>query len=236
MAGAEGSGEAARELAALIEKMEMPRKPQQQRSREKHGRILVAAARLFAERGVEATSTRDIAQRAGVSIGTLYSYFKDKRQILLSLIAENTSLVLGPAKPRFELGSDPRLFFHRLLEEAIPYDPEQAYLRRCWADLTADSAEVAAIGERIHRSLADRLLILLQEAQEHAGFRRDVDLEATCWAVLSLFDRIWHLPNLEGEEGEREFLRRRSAVAETAYHAFFVTDENPGGDDAETDE
>ena len=40
--------------------------------------ILEAAARLFAEKGFHRTTTRDIAEAADVSEGTLYNYFENK--------------------------------------------------------------------------------------------------------------------------------------------------------------
>lgn len=54
--------------------------------------ILEAAARLFAEKGFHRTTTRDIAEAADVSEGTLYNYFDNKDQMLMgimSLLVEN---------------------------------------------------------------------------------------------------------------------------------------------------
>jgi AcrR family transcriptional regulator len=47
-----------------------------------------AAVGLIAERGYEATTLRDIAQRAGVSVGLLYRYFPNKRAVVLHLYDE----------------------------------------------------------------------------------------------------------------------------------------------------
>lgn len=63
------------------------RKPQQKRSLEKIELILEAAMRLIERAGsVEALTTKAIAEKAGVSIGTLYQYFDDKQAILKELI------------------------------------------------------------------------------------------------------------------------------------------------------
>ncbi|HYF93250.1 MAG TPA: TetR/AcrR family transcriptional regulator [Symbiobacteriaceae bacterium] len=48
---------------------------------EKPGAILAAALELFAERGFHATNVPLIAERAGVSVGTLYHYFASKEAI-----------------------------------------------------------------------------------------------------------------------------------------------------------
>ncbi|MCP3985905.1 MAG: TetR/AcrR family transcriptional regulator [bacterium] len=49
-------------------------------------RILNAALQLYGERGFQATQTPDIAERAGMSVGGLYRYFRDKHQIFLEVV------------------------------------------------------------------------------------------------------------------------------------------------------
>ncbi len=61
----------------------MPSPPRQSRRDE----ILEIAARLFAERGFDAVSTRVIAQAAGVSQPTLYSHFHSKHALLQEIVA-----------------------------------------------------------------------------------------------------------------------------------------------------
>ncbi len=51
-------------------------------------RILRAARRLFAEKGYEATTTRDIAQAAEIATGTLFNYFPTKEAIVACLANE----------------------------------------------------------------------------------------------------------------------------------------------------
>lgn len=65
--------------------MSGPRKtPSQQRSRFTYEVILEAAARVFDAEGMSATTNR-IAERAGVSVGSLYQYFPDKQALLHEL-------------------------------------------------------------------------------------------------------------------------------------------------------
>jgi AcrR family transcriptional regulator len=51
-------------------------------------RILQAAATVFIEKGYERATTREIADAADVSEGTLYNYFTSKRDLLLGLCQE----------------------------------------------------------------------------------------------------------------------------------------------------
>lgn len=53
---------------------------------EKKAHIEKAARELFIRRGFHATSTREIAERAGVSLGNLYNYYRTKEDLLASII------------------------------------------------------------------------------------------------------------------------------------------------------
>jgi AcrR family transcriptional regulator len=62
--------------------------PQQKRSIEKKKRIIDAAYRSFNNKGYFSTSTADIAKEAGISVGSIYAYFTDKKDILLSCMRQ----------------------------------------------------------------------------------------------------------------------------------------------------
>src|ERR1700733_14270462 len=63
-----------------------PRKiPQQSRSQKTREEILEAAARLLNRHPLEEVSTNHIAQKTGISIGTLYKYYPNKDSILADL-------------------------------------------------------------------------------------------------------------------------------------------------------
>lgn len=52
---------------------------------ERQKQILDAAARVFAAKGFDATTIRDVARAAGVSDGSIYLYFKNKQDLLVHL-------------------------------------------------------------------------------------------------------------------------------------------------------
>lgn len=62
------------------------RAPQQQRSIDKKKKILDAAYETFCAQGYYKTTTIEIARRAGVSIGCLYSYFADKNDLFNAIL------------------------------------------------------------------------------------------------------------------------------------------------------
>ncbi|KAA8889221.1 TetR/AcrR family transcriptional regulator [Nocardia colli] len=65
------------------------RKPRQVRAELTRERILTAAAHVFAEHGYAAGTTNRIAERARISIGSLYQYFPNKDSILAELLIQH---------------------------------------------------------------------------------------------------------------------------------------------------
>ncbi|MCM1984708.1 TetR/AcrR family transcriptional regulator [Lyngbya confervoides] len=57
-------------------------------------RILNAAEHLFAQRGYERTTTKQIADGAAISEGTLFRYFEHKKDVLVTLVSQGWSLLL----------------------------------------------------------------------------------------------------------------------------------------------
>ena len=57
-------------------------------------RILQAAQQLFAQDGLETATTRDIARKAEIGVGTLFNYFPSKEVIVATLAAEAVAITL----------------------------------------------------------------------------------------------------------------------------------------------
>lgn len=92
--------------ASLIERDESPaQKPLglRERSRmETQDRIIVTARRLLAEQGYDATTTRKVAIGAGLGVGTLFNYVKDKRDLIYLIFNKDvrTMTAASLAAPR----------------------------------------------------------------------------------------------------------------------------------------
>lgn len=71
-----------------ITRMTPRKRPQQARSRQMQADIVAAAAELLRARGLDGFTTNAVAERAGVSIGSVYQYFPAKEAILAVLIRE----------------------------------------------------------------------------------------------------------------------------------------------------
>ena len=65
------------------------RRPSQQRAQATVEAIVEAAAQVFERHGYAAGTTNRIAERAGVSIGSLYQYFDDKEAVLVAVAEQH---------------------------------------------------------------------------------------------------------------------------------------------------
>ncbi|MGW4029466.1 TetR/AcrR family transcriptional regulator [Streptomyces sp. NPDC004838] len=73
-----------------------------------HKAIIEAARAEFSEQGYGATSIRDIAQRAGVSLSALYYYYKGKQDLLVAILDEGLDAYFSACDAALEAaGEDP---------------------------------------------------------------------------------------------------------------------------------
>lgn len=110
----------ARARAAVVDAAELFRAPidpafQQERSRKSYGALLEAATTLFSDQGYDAVGTPEIAERAGVSVGTFYRYFDDKHEIYLEVVRR----MLVSAYQQTIEGLGPERFVGRARHETI---------------------------------------------------------------------------------------------------------------------
>jgi AcrR family transcriptional regulator len=66
--------------------------------REKLARIKAAARSLFARQGFEATTAREICERAGIGTGTLFLYVRDKRELLFLTFEEDARRIFAEGR------------------------------------------------------------------------------------------------------------------------------------------
>jgi TetR/AcrR family transcriptional regulator len=106
--------------------MASPAKPD---DNEAAGLISRAAARLFALRGFEATSTREIVEEAGLAKPTLYYHFGSKEGLARSLLVEPLSRLVARLGEIVAEGGDPALALSRILDAHFDYcreDPDRS--------------------------------------------------------------------------------------------------------------
>jgi AcrR family transcriptional regulator len=109
-------------MTRMEPRTESNRRRQAERRREE---LLDAALQLFAERGVDGTSVKALAQAAGVTPGLLYHYFESKEALVVALLSERGFLPqlralvgdLADQRPAKEVLTDLLEGFDRTLAE-----------------------------------------------------------------------------------------------------------------------
>ena len=81
--------------------------PRQARAAETVAAILEAAAQILESDGLATFTTNAVAERAGVSIGTLYQYFGDKNAVLLALARQELAAALAEVTRALQGEDDP---------------------------------------------------------------------------------------------------------------------------------
>lgn len=158
----------------------------QDRSRRSYLGLIDAATALFGSQGYDAVGTPEIAQRAGVSVGTFYRYFDDKREIYLE-IARRT-MVAAFRETIASLG--PERFIGRARHEtisetiAILFDHvmSRPLLTRSFREMSLRDPEVAELSRAFEQVSVVRLTSLIS-----AIIPREVvpDPEATAWVLYA---------------------------------------------------
>jgi AcrR family transcriptional regulator len=142
-------------------------------------RVLQAAESLFARRGYEATGMADVAERAGVGVGTLYHHFPDKRALLLALVDDwgdrelehrrgrhDVDRFIGPGA-RAAFGEDLRASYERLCREGGFY--------LVLLELAERDSDARLRLNRINQVADERLRDLLVLGQKRGVIRAELD-------------------------------------------------------------
>ncbi len=103
------------------------RAPQQDRATKRVEAFLGAAESLFVEQGYEGTTMTAVAERAGSSIGALYSYFPDKVALARALAAQYADALGAYWEPEFEQlsGASAKKFADRFLDSFLEFTAKQ---------------------------------------------------------------------------------------------------------------
>lgn len=142
------------------------RRPVQERSHATVLAILEAAAQVFERHGYAAGTTNRIAQRAGVSIGTLYQYFPNKDALLVALAEQHVS--------------DAERVLRAVMTELVLSPPP---LRDCLELITCAAIEAHRHQPQLHR-------VLFEEAPRPPALRQRLDqtFDSACQVLASYLE------------------------------------------------
>lgn len=83
--------------------------------------LLAVAARVFAERGYDSTSMRDLARASGVSLAGLYYYVQSKEELLFLIQSRNFEAVLEGMRDRLADATEPLEKLIRFIDNHLDY-------------------------------------------------------------------------------------------------------------------
>ena len=148
------------------------RQPQQARSSDLVAAILEAALQVLAKEGVHRFTTTRVAERAGVSVGSVYQYFPNKASILFRLQSDEwrqtTELLCGILE---DVATPPLDRLRRLVHAFVRSECEEAGMRTALHDAApfyrdAPEAQAArAAGERAMQAFLREALPGLSKAK-----------------------------------------------------------------------
>lgn len=192
----------------------------QARSRERVERILDVAARIVVERGVDALTTRSVADEADVPVASLYQYFSDRDAVLLALVERDIAEM--DEQVRADLAKLHTLSIAAIVETTIRAY-RKVYARR--AEFVAiwlrgrTNAAIHEFGRRHNQGTAHEL----REFAVSSGLARpDLPLPAVELAV-ELGDRVFQLAYESNDRGD-DFIVAEGIAMVTAYLQRYATE------------
>ena len=147
------------------------------------------AAHEFARKGLNKAKTSEIAEKAGISKGSIYDYFRDKDALFIATcekaLAESRGAiesVISPDKDFFEQIEDifrrGMVFVHNHPDYAHMY----LNLSACGMERFADS-----LSKKVEKKTSDFLKSLIKKGIEEGHFRPDIDINTAAFMINSLY-------------------------------------------------
>jgi AcrR family transcriptional regulator len=161
--------------------METRTETRRRRKAERPHEILEAAFQEFSRNGYAMTTLDQIAERAGVTKGTIYVYFENKEHLFISMVRELMKATLDTVEDMFERheGSTADLLraqFSFIYENIV----EDRRRREVVRMLIAEASRFPALADRYHDEIHRPCMELLQRA-----IRRGMDSGEICRSAVT---------------------------------------------------
>ena len=167
--------------------------------------LLEAALEVFAEKGFNAARVDDIAERAGVSKGTLYLYFDTKEAIFRSLVRENLQARITPLRQAVTTHEGPSSALIKLVLSTLGSAVVNSKLAAVPKIIIAESGNFPQLAEFYRREIIDVGLGIMRSIVERGitrgEFRRlDPDHVARLAIAPMLLAMVWKVSFAQFDE------------------------------------
>ena len=158
------------------------RAPRTDRGRRTLRALLDAAAQEFGSNGFHATGITDITRRAGVALGSFYTYFASKEEIFRALVTDLSAQVKTHVAPHVQAAPDSLSAERAALESYLAFVADRQLIYRI-----IDEAEFVAPDAYAehYRSSVGRIAARLQAGAERGEMRDGVG-EVEAWAIVGM--------------------------------------------------
>jgi AcrR family transcriptional regulator len=147
-------------------------------------KILDAARDEFGERGFAESSIVGITQRAGVALGTFYTYFDSKESVFQALVSDMSAQVRDHVAPAFKDATDALDGERRALESFLQFARKHRDVYRIIDE--AEFVEPRAYREHYQTTasrIAARLIAARDKGEISSGYSDD-ELDVLAWAIM----------------------------------------------------
>ncbi|MBI4830721.1 MAG: TetR/AcrR family transcriptional regulator, partial [Candidatus Lindowbacteria bacterium] len=177
----------------------------------RRGIILFAAEELFSKRGISGVKMRDVARKAGVSVGFIYRYFPKRTDIFVELLEAGAGEICGRLDA--EIKADGPRPFHRLARTYISFLHENKMFFQMMSHFMLEGRLSGKALERVNavlRRIMDKLEVML----ENNGRRGDSRILAHSFfaAMNGVMISLVNYPGRSPDEIKRRTLLLAEAV------------------------
>ncbi len=157
---------------------------------DKRRRILDAALRVFAERGVHGTPVPPVAREAGVGVGTLYRYFDNKESLVNAVFRETKRELRARLLDDLDANLSASVLFDRIWERLVTFVEERPEAFR-FLELQDHDSYLDAESRAVEASLLAPLGEFVRAGQQRGdlspSLRPDVAMALFWGAFVGLF-------------------------------------------------
>lgn len=158
----------------------------------KRDEILAVAAELFAERGFEATTIQDIADRVGMLKGSLYYHIKSKEQLLVEIVQKTHEIFSRnlDAVDRLDGGPAEKIWafvYRNVMANATHHVQSTVFFNEFRSIADEDRQKILAM-----RDAHDHMLrALIESGQRRGVICQSLDVKLTAIGVLTMCNALY---------------------------------------------
>jgi len=158
---------------------------------DKRDRILRAAIKVFAKNGFYATRVSEIAKAAGVADGTIYLYFKNKDDVLISIFEDGIQRLLAILREVATSDDPVEQRITRIIELQLGLLEDQRDLAEViTVNLRQSSRLLKQYATPLFMEYIEVLAGVVNEGQKQGVFRSDLNSRVVARALFGALDGI----------------------------------------------